>query len=150
MYNTCLSNRSSCFKPRNTVIRCRRPRTQSSATSTFWATRSRLCLFCPCTTEKHVASFITCFRPGDLMLFLFTVCSILLNVSVFHPFRTSTMSSITTAKGDVRRRCKNTTRYGGSRRSKADARATLSKQSYLNTQNTTLVTGANKLNMSNF
>lgn len=96
--NTCLSNFSSCCKPLNTVIRWRKPRTHTSATSTFGATKSRLCLLRPWTTEKHTASSIAGFRPGDFLFFLLTVRSILLNVSVFQPLRTSTISSTRTAK----------------------------------------------------
>jgi len=105
------SNRSSCFKPCSTVIRCRRPRTHRSATSTFGATRSRLCLLRPCTTEKHTASSNVGFRPGDLVSFLLTLRSILLNVSVFQPFRTSTISSITTVKRADTKKCLSTSRY---------------------------------------
>lgn len=106
--NTCLSNRSSCRMPCNTVTRCCRPRTHRSATSAFGATRSRLCLLLPCTTEKQDASSIARFRPGDLFI-SFTARPILLNVSVFHPFLTSTMSSITTVKEGEEQESMNTT-----------------------------------------
>lgn len=100
--NTYLSNRSSCCKPLNTVIRWHRPRTHTSATSAFGATKSRLCLLRPWTKEKHTTSSIVCFWPGDFLCFLLTVRSILLNVSVFHPLRTSTISSTRTVKKVVK------------------------------------------------